>query len=265
MKNKIVLVSGASTGIGFETALYLHNQGFKVIGISRSYPKTEYPFDYYLCDITSEEAVLELKQWIENQYGYIDVLVNSAGMGISGAIENTPLEEVKQIYNVNVFGHFLVTKTLLPLLRKSKQGKIINISSVASEIALPFQAFYSMTKASIDAFTKALSIEVKPFNIQVSAVLPGDIKTDFTKNRLQPAQTQNKLYDERIKKSISRMEKDEENGMKPIKIAKKIHQLINQKHMPLRSTVGFSYKMIRLLQRILPERFIYWAVKKLYG
>ena len=263
--NKIVVVSGASSGIGLETAQYLHDLGYQVIGLSRSYPKGDYDFDYFLCDITDEKKVKEIKQLIEEKYEHIDVLINSAGMGISGAIENTPLAEVNQIYNVNVFGHFLVTKNLLPLLRKSSKAKIINISSVASDIALPFQAFYSMTKASIDAFTKALSMELKPFNIKVCAVLPGDIKTGFTKNRLQPYKVENDLYTKRAKRSLDRMAKDEENGMPPIKIVKKIEKLIRRNRMPLRTTVGLSYKTIRILNKLLPEKFVQFFVRKLYG
>lgn len=263
--SKIVLITGASSGIGFKTATYLHENDYKVIGISRSYPKEKYDFDYYLCDITLEAKVIEVRDLIEKKYGHIDVLINSAGMGISGAIENTPLKEVKQIYNVNVFGLFLMSKYIISLLRKSKAGKIINISSVASEIALPFQAFYSMTKASVDALTKSLANELKPFSIQVGAILPGDIKTDFTKNRLQPYLIENNLYEERVKKSLSRMEKDEANGMEPIAVAKKIEKLIRRKRMPLTTSVGFSYKMIRLLNKFLPEKLVMMVVRKMYG
>ena len=265
MKNKVVLITGASSGIGLETARYLSEDGYKVIGVSRSYPKHSFEFDYFLCDITDESQVIFTKNQIEKKYGKIDCLVNSAGMGISGAIENTPLEEVKQIYQVNVFGQFLMTKHMISLLRNSSQPKIINISSIASEIALPFQAFYSMTKASIDAFTKALAVEVKPFGIQVGAILPGDIKTDFTKHRVQPPVIKENLYEERIKKSIGRMEKDEQNGMSPLVIAKKIHRLIRRKHIPLSSTAGISYKTIRILKKVLPEKLVYWLVGKLYG
>jgi short-subunit dehydrogenase len=265
MKSKTILITGASSGIGYTTARYLMSKGHRVIGMSRSYPKKDYDFEYYTCDITDEKMVKETIHTIEQNHKHIDVLINSAGMGISGAIEYTPIEEVEKIYQTNVFGLFLLTKTLLPLLRKSDKAKIINISSIASEIALPFQAFYSMTKASVDAFTKALYVELKPFNIQVSAILPGDIKTDFTKNRLQPYKVENNLYEKRIKASLSRMEKDEENGMEPIQISKRIERLINKKRMPMRSTVGISYKLIRFLSRILPEKWTYWFVKKLYG
>jgi len=264
-QSKIVLISGASSGIGFETAQYLHQRGFKVIGISRTYPKEAYSFDYYLCDITKEEQVLSIKKTIEEHYGQIDVLINGAGFGISGAIENTSIQDVRKIYDVNVFGHFMMIKAMIDLLRQSHDGRMINISSIASEIALPFQAFYSMTKASLDALTKALYVELKPFSIQVASVLPGDIKTNFTKNRQGPDEIEKDLYFERVKKSLKRMETDEINGMPAIKIAKKIHRLINKKHMPLRVTVGFSYKLIRFLHRVLPDKLVYSIVKKLYG
>ncbi|MCF7923761.1 MAG: SDR family NAD(P)-dependent oxidoreductase [Candidatus Izimaplasma sp.] len=263
--NKIVLISGASSGIGLETAKYLSKLNYTVIGLSRSYPKVSYDFDYVLCDITDESAIKKTIEVIYDKYKKIDVLINSAGMGISGAIENTPLDEVKKIFNVNVYGQFLLTKHALVLIRNSSNGKIINISSIASEIALPFQGFYSMSKASIDAFTKALRIELKPFNIQVMALLPGDIKTDFTKNRTKPFKVDNDLYGERVQRSINKMELDEANGMAPIKIAKTIHKYIKRKNLPITKTVGLSYKLIRFLNKFLPEKIVLFFVRKLYG
>lgn len=265
MKSKVILVSGASSGIGYHTANFLSSQGHQVIGLSRSYPKEKYDFDYLLCDITKEEHIAKIKTTISEKYGHLDILVNAAGFGISGPIEYTSKAAMKKLYEVNVFGHVVLTNHLLDLLKQSKQAKIINISSVASDLALPFQAFYSMTKASIDAYTKALSLELKPFNIQVAAVLPGDIKTGFTEHREKPSIDENDVYYKRYLTSLERMEKDEMNGMSPLRIAKRINRLINKRHMPLRSTVGLSYKLIRVLYKLLPERFVFWAVKKLYG
>ncbi len=263
--NKVVLISGASSGIGFATASYLYKKDYTVIGLSRSYPKESYDFNYILCDITNESSILKTTKIIEEKYEKVDYLINSAGIGISGSIENTPLEDVKLIFNVNVFGHFLLTKAVLKLLRKSEDAKIINMSSIASEIALPFQGFYSMTKASIDAFTKALRVELKPFNIQVMSLLPGDIKTDFTKNRKKPLVVENDLYKNRVEKSIKKMELDETKGMEPLVIAKSIHKLLKRKTLPITKTVGFSYKMIRFLNKILSERLVLYIVRKLYG
>lgn len=265
MNKTNILISGASSGIGFKTAEYLYELGYNVIGLSRSYPKTDYKFKYLLCDITKEADVIQIKKTILSQYGHLDILVNAAGMGISGPIEYTPQPLIQKIYDVNVFGHVLMTNHMLACLKKSKKAKIINISSIASDLALPFQAFYSMTKASIDAYTKALSIELKPFNISVTSVLPGDIKTGFTDNRIKPKMDKENPYIKGFTSSISRMEKDEINGMDPIRIAKKIHQLIKRKHPPLRTTVGITYKAMRLMYRLLPEKLVFWIVGKLYG
>lgn len=265
MSNRLVLVSGASSGIGYYTAKLLHQKGYHVIGISRSYPKKNYEFEYHLCDITDENQIKKIKMTILDQYGHLDILINSAGMGISGPIEYTSKQEIKDLYDINVFGHVSMTNHMLDLLKKSDDAKIINVSSIASDIALPFQAIYSMTKASIDAYTKALSIELKPFNINVSSVLPGDIRTDFTARRVKPKIDKNDPYFSRYSQSIDRMERDEQHGMSPMRIAKKIYCLIKRRRMPLRTTVGFSYKLIRLLYRIMPERLVFWLVKKLYG
>jgi len=265
MTKSIVLISGASSGIGFKTAEYLHQKGFEVIGVSRSYPSSNYDFDYYQCDITKEEDIQQLKMTILKKYGHLDVLINAAGMGISGPIEYTTQAMIDKIYQVNVFGHVQMTNHLLPCLKKSSHAKIINISSVASDLAIPFQAFYSMTKASVDAFTKALSIELKPFSIQVTSILPGDIKTGFTAHREKPHLDEKDPYFQRYASSLARMEKDEMNGMDAIVIAKKIYRLIQKKRVPIRTTVGLSYKLIRLMYRLLPEKFVFWVVGKLYG
>ena len=263
--SKTVVISGASSGIGFSTDQFLHAKGYKVIGISRSYPKEEYSFHYYLCDITNEVEVVELSKKIGKDYESIDCLINCAGMGVSGAVEHSSYEEVKKIFSVNVFGHFLLTKNLIPLLRKNKNTKIINIGSVAGELIIPFQTFYSMTKAAISAFTEGLRIELEPFNIQVSTVLPGDIKTGFTKNREMPLVIEDSLYGERIKNSLKRMAKDEENGMSPISVSKVIYKLINKKRMPISKTVGFTYKSFVFLNRVLPKRLVNFIIKKMYG
>lgn len=263
--NKTVVISGASSGIGFETAKFLHSKGFNVIGISRKYPKEKYDFKYFLCDITKEEHINNFVEELNKLNESVDILVNCAGMGVSGAVEYSTFEELKRIYDVNVFGQFLLTKKILPLLRKSEKAKIINIGSVAGSIIIPFQTFYSMTKASIMAFSEGLRIELSPFNIQVATVLPGDIKTDFTKSREMPKVLEDDIYTDRIKKSLARMAKDEENGMLPISVSKVIFKLIKMRNMPVAKTVGFQYKLFMLLVKILPKRLVSFIIKKMYG
>lgn len=263
--NKTVIISGASSGIGFTTAKYLHEQGFNVIGLSRSYPKKEYKFSYFLCDITKEDQVMKVCDEIKKNHDHIDVLINCAGMGVSGAVEHSSITEVKKVFDVNVYGQFLLTKHLIEQLRKSQKGKIINIGSVAGEITIPFQTFYSMTKAAISAFSEGLRIELKPFNIQVTTILPGDIKTGFTENRDLPLVIEDKHYKHRIKNSIARMEKDEQQGMPAIKVSKIILSLIKRKHLPVAKTIGFKYKLFVVLARIVPRKLLSFVVTKMYG
>lgn len=263
--NKVVLVSGASSGIGFSIASLLSSNGYEVIGVSRKYPKQAYDFKYYLTDISNEKEVLTLAENIKNDYQKIDILINCAGMGVSGAVEHSTLSEVKRIFDVNVFGMFMMSKAFIPLLRGQKHAKIINISSVAGDLSIPFQTFYSMTKASVNAFSSALALELKPFDISVCSVLPGDTQTDFTKNREKPVVIKDDLYQERILRSLNRMEKDEQNGKNPMSVAKVILRLVKRNHLPIQITVGFQYKLFIFLNRILPKKWVQRLIYLLYA
>lgn len=263
--DKTIVVSGASSGIGKLTAKYLHEQGNKVVGLSRSYPKDEYKYDYVLCDLSDSESIDKAVNEIKSKYDKIDVLINCAGIGISGAVEYTTLEEVNQIFQVNVIGQFNLTKQLIPLLRKSNKAKIINVGSVAGELTIPFQTFYSMTKASMHKFTEGLKMELKPLNIDVATVLPGDTKTGFTDNRFQPSVIEDDLYKDRIKRSINKMEHDERHGMSPMSVVKVINKLIKRTRMPIQVTVGISYKFLVFLGKIFPKRFVNWILSKMYA
>ena len=263
--SKVIVISGASSGIGKTAANYFHQQGYQVIGLSRSYPKESYQYQYILCDISKAEEVERATKEIASMADHIDVLINCAGIGISGAIEYTTYEEAQKIVQVNILGQFFMTKACLSLLRKADKAKVINIGSVAGDLTIPFQTFYSMTKSAIHRFSEGLRIELKPFGIGVTSVLPGDTKTGFTQNRYQPSVIEDDLYQDRIKRSIQKMEHDEENGMSPMSVVKVISKLMRRKHMPTQVTVGFSYKLLVFLSRILPKRFVYWIITKMYG
>jgi len=261
----VIVISGASSGIGKTAAEYFHQKGYKVIGISRTYPKEKYDYDYVLCDLGLAADIEKATVEIEKLTDHVDVLINCAGIGISGAVEYNTIEEVNRIFQVNVIGQFHLTKNLIPLLKQAKRGKIINIGSVAGELTIPFQTFYSMSKAAIHRFTEGLRIELKPLGIGVATVLPGDTKTGFTANRYQPQVLENEHYNNRIKRSIEKMEKDEQNGMSPMSVVKVIYRLMRRKSMPVHVTVGLTYKFLVLLARVMPKRFVYWVITKMYG
>lgn len=260
---KVVLITGASSGIGYDLARFLSKKNYKVYGLSRSKFDLE-GVTYIKCDVTSEEEVKKAILEVYKKENKIDFLINNAGMGISGSIESTELKEVLRMFAVNFNGVFLTTKTVLPYMRKKKYGRIINVGSVAGEFAIPFQTFYSSSKAAIKTFGEALHNEVSPYGISVCTILPGDVKTGFTKNRLKN-ENELSIYQKRVEKSIGLMEKDEQNGMSVHYASKVIYKVMKRKKMPIVKTIGFKYKLFIFAKRFLPSKFINKLVGFLYA
>ncbi len=262
--NRTVVVSGASSGIGYAIALRLHGAGYRVIGLSRTLPKKEHPFLYVTADIADETSVRQAAIKILETDQNLFALINCAGMGISGAAEYTDLAQAKRLFDVNLFGTFSLTKALLPALRAGR-GRILNISSVAAELAIPFQAFYSMSKAAIDVFTETLRLELRPFGVQVASVLPGDTATGFTANREKSPIEVDQVYGDRIQRSVARMETDERQGMNPDTVARVCEKLLKRRRMPISVAVGFQYKLFLALKWLLPRRLVEWVLYQMYG
>lgn len=257
----VVVISGASSGIGESTAKYFSNKGDKVYSLSRRI-KQDKDITYLSCDITDINQIKESIKKIIELEGKIDLLINNAGMGISGAVEYHSEDEINKIINVNLVGLVNLTKEVIPYLRKSK-GIIINISSVAGILAIPFQAMYSASKAAIISFSDALKNELRPFKVRVTSVLPGDTKTGFTEAREKSLD--HNEYGNRINNSVSKMEKDEQKGVSPIKVSKVIYKVSKKKNPNTYYIVGFSYKLLVFLSRILPKRLVNYILYKLYG
>jgi short-subunit dehydrogenase len=260
---KVIVITGASSGIGYAMAQFLCKKGHKVYGISRT-KIHEKSILSIQADVTNYDQIKAAYEEIYEQEGSIDVIINNAGVGISGSIEDSTTEDVKDLFDVNFIGVFHSTKAAIPLLRKSGGGKIFNISSVAGKFAIPFQSFYSASKAAVNSFSEALQIEVHPFDIQVCSVMPGDIKTGFTKNR-KKNDVENPYYQQRIQKSVAVMENDELNGMEPELAAKVLNRLIQKKKIPLYVTIGFKYKLMVCLERLLPKRLVNRLISSIYG
>lgn len=260
---KVAIISGASSGIGFKTATYFAQNGYVVYNLSRRAVEDD-KIKSIACDITDAKQVEEAVNKIYDEQKQIDVLINNAGFGISGSSENEDIKEVKKLFDVNFMGAVCLTNKVLPIMRNQRYGKIINTGSVAGVFPIPFQSFYSATKSAIDMWSKALSLEVKPFGIQVCTVLVGDTKTDFTGKR-QKNNEVGTIYESVVEKSITKMEKDEQNGKDPITVAKTMYKLASKHKMPPNKTVGFAYKLLLFLNKILPTKFMLWVVSKLYS
>jgi len=259
---KIAIVTGASGGIGRATAELLSQSGYRVYDLSRSGGEAHETLHHLRCDVTQENEVNAAFRTVFEREGRLDLLVNNAGFGISGAVEDTTLESAKKQFDVNFFGCFLCSRAAIPYLRQTGGGRIINISSMAAVLSIPFQSFYSASKSAINALTLALQNEVKPFGITVCALMPGDVKTGFTAAREKSGASD--TYKTVVQKSVATMEHDEQTGMAPQTLAKAVLRLATAKHPKPLSTCGAQYRLFAVLQKALPAKAVNAIVGKIY-
>lgn len=262
-KRKVALVTGGSSGIGRCAAGALRDAGCTVYEFSRR-DHSMGGVRHMGVDVTDEAAVKGAVEQIAGTEGRIDIVVNCAGFGISGAVEFTELADAKAQFDVNFFGIVNVNRAVLPIMRQSGGGRIVNVSSVAAVAHIPFQTYYSASKAAIESYTCALANEVRPFGITVMAAQPGDIRTGFTEARKKCA-IGDKVYSGRISRSVAGMEKDEQKGMSPESAGRCIAKLALKKSVKPIYTVGFGYKCLSLLCKLLPCRLRNWIVGLLYA
>lgn len=260
---RVAVVTGASKGIGFETAKVLVEDGYTVYGLSRSRVLLE-GILWKKCDVTDSESVDRVFSEILEENRKIDVLVCNAGIGISGAAEFVSEEDYRLQTDVNFNGAVLCAQAVIPAMRYAGGGKIIFISSLAAIFPLPFQGFYSATKAALNAFSDSLGIELKPFGIETCAVMLNDVKTEFTENRRKTA-AGDEVYGGRIEASVSKMEKSERNGMTPGQVAESVGRILKRRHLPPHKIVGAFNEFLGFLFRILPAGVLMKLLKMIYG
>jgi NAD(P)-dependent dehydrogenase (short-subunit alcohol dehydrogenase family) len=264
---KVVLITGASSGIGRTCAEYLAGRGMQVYGASRSLAAGDSgPYRTLCMDVTSDASVRQGVQQIQQRHGRIDVVVNCAGYGIAGAVEETDPREAMEQFNTNFFGVHRVCRAVLPMMRQSRGGVIINVSSLAGLLAVPFQAFYSASKFAMEGMTEALRMEVRPFGIRVALIEPGDFKSDFPANRVNTADsTRSDVYRELLERCVGVMREEEKNGKIPVPVARLVEKIINDPSPRLRYTVGpFGERLGPALKSILPYRVYEYLFMKHY-
>ena len=262
---KIILVTGASSGFGKEIASYLAKEGHIVYGTSRK-KNVEAEFQMLELDVLKKETIKHCIETIIEKHGKIDVLINNAGMGIGGCLELATEEEIQIQINTNLIGTINVCSEVLPYFRKQKNGRIINISSIAGIMGIPYQGLYSVSKFGIEGYSETLALEVAKFNIKVVLVEPGDFQTGFTASRIISEATLNsETYGESFKKTLEIIEKEENNGLKPIVLAKKINSIINKKHPRFRYPVAnFEQRLSILAKKLLPARLFHKILRSFY-
>lgn len=258
-----LVITGTSSGIGFELSEYFGKKGHKVYGLSRKVTESDY-FISVSVDITSSLQVESAIAQIVQSEGQIDVLINNAGMGMVGAVEDTQPEEIQQLFNLNLTGSVLLMKAVLPQMRKQRSGKILNISSIASEMGLPFRGFYSASKAALDKVTEASRYEVSPWNIQVSVLHLGDIKTNIAENRIRTTVSQ--PYLGTFEKVYGLMNAHVNKGTPPVKVAEFIEELISKKHLKAHYYFGkFGQKIGIPIKHFLPQNWFEKLMRRYNG
>ena len=261
MNKKICVISGASKGIGAACARKFTEKGYKVYNLSRTPSGIDGVTDI-TCDVTDEKSVAGALASVRETEGAIDLVIANAGFGISGAVEFTESDDAHRQFEVNFFGVFNVVKSALPYLRESK-GRVLATSSAAAVFSIPFQSFYSASKSAVASLMCATANEVKQFGVQSGYVQLGDVKTTFTAARKKDHRGDD-VYGGVIERSVAKMEHDEQSGMSPDTIAKAVLRVATRRKMPLKTTVGASYKFLVFLAKILPLPFQNLIIGKLY-
>lgn len=266
MSSKVVLVTGASSGIGNSIASFLFEKGYTVYGTSRNpQNKENYSFHLIALDVLKVDTINDAIDTIIQNEGRLDVLINNAGMGITGPIEDTPTEEMRKAFDTNLFGAIEVMKSVLPQMRNQEKGLIINVSSIAGYMGLPFRGVYSATKGALELITEATSMEVKNFGINVVNIAPGDFATNIASGRYHTPVFKESAYKEKYQENLDLMDSHVDSGMNPIEMAKVVFSIINAKNPKLHYKVGdFMQKFSIVLKRILPDRLYEKLLMKHY-
>ena len=260
----VAVITGGSSGIGLNAARALRDRGLNVYELSRRAENAEPGVTHLQADVTDETQVNAAVAEILRREGRIDILINNAGFGISGAIEFTPPQEARRQFDVNFFGMVNMNRAVLPVMRQQGSGRIVNMSSVAAPIAIPFQAYYSAAKAAVNSYTMALANELRPYGVTVCAVQPGDIHTGFTAARRKSCGGDD-VYNGRIARSVAVMEHDEQTGMSAQFAGQFVARRATQKHPKLICTMGRKYALFVFLMRILPTRTATRIVGRIYA
>ena len=280
-----LLITGASSGIGKAAAALFAERGYQVFDLSR---RGTIP-----CDVTDEASVQRAVAEVMRRTDHIDVLILNAGFGISGPAECTPVEDVRRQMDVNFTGAVAVVQQVLPYMRRRRKGRIIFTSSVAAILPIPYQSFYSASKAAINAFALALQNEVRDYGICVSVLMPGDVRTGFTAARkkvqlpigdagVSPAvmevrspSTTTKMFPSykeeseiaypHAEQAVKTMERDEQRGLSPQAMACCLYRIATARHPRPQYVGGAEYRLFAFLHWLLPQRLVNYIVGRIYA
>lgn len=254
--NKVVLITGGSSGLGKSIGEFLHKKGFVVYGTSRNPEKVMNSiFPLIALDVRNTESIQLAVAKIIKISGRLDVVINNAGVGITGPLEEIPMEEIKNNFETNFFGPIEVMKAVLPQMRQQKSGLIINITSIAAYMGLPYRSVYSASKGALQLITEALRMEVKQFGIEITNVAPGDFATNIASGRFHAPVIKGSAYEKVYGDTLAAMNKHVDAGSNPNEMAEAVYKIMQQKSPKVYYKVGiFMQKFSIVLKRALPDK-----------
>jgi NAD(P)-dependent dehydrogenase (short-subunit alcohol dehydrogenase family) len=259
----VVLITGASSGIGLAMANHLSKIGFTVYGGSRTAPESD-KFHVLKLDVTNDESVSKAVESIVKKEGRIDVLINNAGIGSAGAIEKTPIPDIRKSFDVNFYGVVRMTQAVLPYMRKHQFGRIINMSTLGSVIGLPYRSFYSASKGAMDLFTEALRLEVAKYGILSCSIHPGEVRTQIAEHRVISTGKDDETYGPTITKVFEKLDASVHHGKDPAIFGPLVEKIIRSEKVKRNYYIGtFSERLGVKLKRFLPY-YMYEAILRKY-
>jgi len=266
--SKVVLITGGSSGIGRSIGEFLSNKGFTVYGTSRNPEKytNNFPFSLLKMEVTNQDSISETIEHILTKEKSLDVVINNAGAGITGPIEETPEVEIKKAFETNLYGPINIIKAVLPQMRLQRSGIIINITSIAGYMGLPYRGIYSATKAALEITTESLRMEVKQFGINLTNIAPGDFATNIAAGRYHSPVLENSPYKEIYENTLKMMNEHVNEGEDPMKMAEAVYKVINTPNPRVRYKVGALLQQFSIiLKRILPSKLYEKMLMRHYG
>lgn len=252
---KVVLITGGSSGIGKSIGDFLLQKGFVVYGTSRNPDKVlESNFPLLALDVRNTDSIQKAIQHIIATSGRIDVVINNAGVGITGPLEELPTVEIRNNFETNFFGPIEVMKAVLPQMRSQQSGLIINVTSIAGYMGLPYRSVYSASKGALELLTEALRMEVKSFGITITNVAPGDFATNIAAGRYHAPVLQGSDYEVVYKRTLEAINEHVDSGSNPNEMAKAVYEIIQNPRPKIHYKVGvFKQKFSIVLKRLLPD------------
>jgi NAD(P)-dependent dehydrogenase (short-subunit alcohol dehydrogenase family) len=267
--SRVVLITGASSGFGQAAAGHLAARGWRVFGTSRGAAGDQRAGEeregitMLPLDVRSDESVAACVKEVMDRAGRIDALVNNAGYALGGAVEEISIDEAKAHFETNFWGAARMMRAVLPIMREQRAGRIVNVSSLAGLVGVPFHAYYSATKFAIEGLSEGLREEVRGFGIHVSLIEPGDFKTGGTAARERPAQPL-AAYKQNADRAVEVMAKSEQSGPDPILFARLLERILNSPRPRLRYRLGSDAAWVPRIRAVIPESTFQWALRKNY-